>query len=193
MLSFLTACGTSQAPRIYTLRSTATPAPEAVLGQKEAPVVVGIGPVEIPDYLDQPQIITRTGPTRLSISEFDLWGGSLKEDVSRVLLENLSHFLNPSEIRAIFWKSYIPCSFRVPVTILRLDATRGGNVLLRARWALVGKDLQTLGANMHEMNITKPVKGNDPGDVVAAMSEALEELSKYIASDVKRFSAQDKR
>jgi uncharacterized protein len=180
-------CGTSQSPRIYTLNTMPLPAHDDDLREEDPGVIVGIGPIEIPDYLDQAQIITRTSANQLSIAEFDLWGGSLREDVARVLVENIRPLLRPAGVSVLFWKSYVPCTFKVPVSIVRLDATRGGSVTLKARWAVVGKDLQKFEV-LRETVLTKPVKGNESSDVVTAMSEALGALSLDIASDVKRAS-----
>jgi uncharacterized protein len=185
-------CGSSQSPRIYTLNAITLPSQDNLPPQTDPDMIVGIGPVVIPDYIDQAQIITRTTANQLSIAEFDLWGGSLKEDVTRVLIENLGTLLRPAGVTVVFWKSYVPCSLKVPVTILRLDATRGGSVLLRARWAVVGQDSHKFEV-LREAVLTKPVKGNESSDVVAAMSEALEALSRDIASDVKRVSEAERK
>jgi uncharacterized protein len=155
----LLACGSSQAPRLYTLNSIASSSSTEPQKQEGSSVLIGVGPIEIPDYLDQAQIITRTSRNQLNISEFDLWGGSLKEDVSRVLLEDLSSLLTPSGIAIVSWKSYVPCTVRLPITILRLDATRGGTVSLRAKWAVIRKDVHKFEV-LRETVLTKPVKGN---------------------------------
>ena len=60
--------------------------------------VVAVGPVAIPDYLDRPQILTRSGPSELQLAEFERWAGSLEKDVSRVLAENLSTLLEKDHV-----------------------------------------------------------------------------------------------
>ena len=47
--------------------------------------VVAVHPAVIPAVIDRPQIVTRTGENQLVLAEFNRWGGSLKEEVSRVL------------------------------------------------------------------------------------------------------------
>ena len=181
----LIGCGSSQPPRFYTLQSVISQAPAVdSRSKKESLISLGVGPVEIPDYLDEAQIITRAGRNQLTVAEFDLWGGSLKEGVGRVLLEDLSSFLAPHGVTVVSWRSYMPTTYRVPVNIIRLDAVRGGDVLLQARWVVVAKD-KTAGA-LRETSVKKPVKGNEYSDVVAAMSDALEDLSRDISAEVRR-------
>ncbi len=178
-------CGTSQPPRFYTLQSvTSRAAAVDSVSKKESVISLGVGPVEIPDYVDQAQIITRAGRNQLNVAEFDLWGGSLKDGVARVLLENLSVFLTPHAVTVVSWRSYVPTTYRVPVNIIRLDAVKGGDVTVQARWVVVAKD-KTLGM-IRETSVKKPVKGNEYSDVVAAMGDALEDLSRDISAEVRR-------
>ena len=181
---FVSSCGTSPAAKFYTL----TP----IILEKQAATGVGIdssqptviGPVEIPEYLDRPEIVTRADQNQLILSEFNLWGGSLKTDVNRVLIENVSHFLAADGIPIVTWKLGITDVQRVPIQIVRFDGTPNDSILLKARWAVIEKD----GKNfefVRESSITVSVKGGNYNSVVAAMSEALGELSKEIASGIK--------
>ena len=177
-------CGTSPAAKFYTLTPVAQQKQEkAVIGTGSASPIA-IGPVEIPEYLDRSEIVTRADQNQLILSEFNLWGGSLKTDVNRVLIENVSHFLAADGIPIVTWKLGITDVQRVPVQIVRFDGTPNDSILLKARWAVIEKD----GKNfefVRESSITVSVKGGNYNSVVAAMSEALGELSKEIASDIK--------
>ena len=177
-------CGTSPAAKFYTLTPVAQQKQEkAVIGTGSASPIA-IGPVEIPEYLDRSEIVTRADQNQLILSEFNLWGGSLKTDVNRVLIENVSHFLAADGIPIVTWKLGITDVQRVPIQIVRFDGTPNDSILLKARWAVIEKD----GKNfefVRESSITVSVKGGNYNSVVAAMSEALGELSKEIASGIK--------
>jgi hypothetical protein len=147
-------------------------------------VIVRIGPVEIPDYLDRPQIVTRTAVNELSLGDFDLWGGSLRTDIERVLVENLSVLFAKDHISVVGWKSRYSTVGSVPVRLDRFDAVPGDTVVLRARWGIHGKDGKMLGVP-RDMMVTKPVKGFGYGNVVAAMSDALADLSQDMAVGIK--------
>ncbi len=66
---------------------------------------VGLGPIELPGYLDRQQIATRTSTNRLSYSETDRWAAPLAESFSRVLGQNISHLLNPAQVIQFPWQS----------------------------------------------------------------------------------------
>jgi hypothetical protein len=158
------------------------PSEKVVETDKYTPI--GIGPVEIPEYLDRPEIVTRAEQNQLILSEFNLWGGVLKADINRVLLENISVLLAGDGIPIITWKAAVTDVHKVPVLISRFDGSLNENIILKARWALLDKEGKAF-EYFRESNITIPVKGSSYSSVVAAMSEALGELSKEIAAGIK--------
>jgi len=180
----LSACGSSPPARFYTLSSILIErsVEKTVLSEKNR--VIAIGPIEIPEYLDRVEIVTRADNNRLIISEFDLWGGSIKTDISRVLVENIGQLLDGDGLAVIPWKTAMRESHRIPVIINQLDVVPGNNLILKAQWAVLDKDGKT-SLSFREMMTTKPVKGSDYGSIVASMSESLGDLSKSIAENVK--------
>jgi hypothetical protein len=179
----LNACGTSPPAKFYTL----TPLPiqiqteKAVINEKNK--FIAIGPIEIPEYIDRVEIVTRAEENRLMISEFALWGGSIKTDISRVLVENVGSFLAGDGVAVLAWKTNMTESYRVPVIFSRFDASAGGNMILKAQWAVLDKEGKTF-LSFKEINVTKPVKGGSYSSVVAAMSDSLGDLSKAIAESI---------
>ncbi|MCX5808118.1 MAG: PqiC family protein, partial [Proteobacteria bacterium] len=145
MISLLLGCSsTSPPPKYYTLNSLVSPKPAEAPPLRSDTPVIGIGPVEIPDYLDKPQIVTRTATNELLLSEFNLWGGSLKMDVTRVLIENISSFLVSEPVTIVPWRAHVSGSYRIPIYLFRLDAIPAGTVSLKAKWGIVAKDGTTV-------------------------------------------------
>jgi len=73
----LAGCASSQPSRFYQLNpmpNQTTPVSHLSASHN---IVLAIGPLRIPDYLDRPQIVTRSGKNELKLSEFGLWAGSL--------------------------------------------------------------------------------------------------------------------
>jgi uncharacterized lipoprotein YmbA len=184
MALLLAGCGTSPPAKFYTLTPvTAQRSAEKVV-DTEKNMPVAIGPIEIPEYLDRPEIVTRAEQNQLILSEFNLWGGALKADVNRVLIENISTLLAGDGIPIITWKATVGEAHRVPVLISRFDGSPNDNIILKARWAVIEKEGKAF-EYFRETNIMVPVKGSSYSSVVAAMSEALGELSKEIAAGIK--------
>lgn len=184
MTLFLTACGTSPPARFYTLSPISVPisSEKTILHEKNK--VIAIGPIEIPEYLDRIEIVTRANEYQLMISEFDLWGGSIKTDISRVLVENIATLLGIDNLAVIAWKTTMSESYRVPVIISQFDGIPGGSLSLKAQWAVLDKDGITY-LSFREMTVVKPIKGVGYNSVVASMSDALGDLSKAIAENIK--------
>lgn len=180
----LAGCGTSPPAKFYTLTPVVVQKPEEKVVHAEKNMPVGIGPIEIPEYLDRLEIVTRAEQNQLILSEFNLWGGVLKADINRVLLENISALLAGDGIPIITWKTANSEVHKVPVLISRFDGSLNDGIALRATWAVLEKEGKAF-EFFRESNITIPVKGSSYGSVVTAMSEALGELSKEIAAGIK--------
>lgn len=177
--------GTSRPSRFYTLeplqvgdgpRSTATDA------------TLAVGPVEIPDYVDRPQIVTRSGTNELVIAEFDRWGGSLEEQISGSLVATLRERLAPQQITVVPRKSAVLSSgtpYRVTVSISRFDGVPGQSVVLQASWELCtqsgGKE-ESLGVK--EASVTEQINGPGYDVLVAAMQRALVRLAQQMADGI---------
>ena len=69
----LTGCAGSESVRYYVLSAT----PAGPVGAAVRDIPVGVGPVELPEYLDRPQIVTRTSQNELNVADFDRWAESL--------------------------------------------------------------------------------------------------------------------
>src|SRR5262245_47155811 len=52
-------------------------------------LVLGIGPIKFPGYLDRQQFVTRVSQNRFAVAENDRWAEPLEENFSRVLSQNL--------------------------------------------------------------------------------------------------------
>ncbi|MDH5298187.1 MAG: PqiC family protein, partial [Desulfobulbaceae bacterium] len=66
-------------------------------------LVIGIGPVGLPEYLDRPQIVTRLTPNRLHLAHNHRWAEPLGQNIARVLGENLSPLLGTDRILLPPW------------------------------------------------------------------------------------------
>jgi uncharacterized protein len=170
-------CAGSPPSRFYTLSSTAERQPDGVIAQTEIKHLISIGPIEIADYLDRPQIVTRTSENRVQFSEFERWGGSVKSEISRVLVENISALLGKDGVTAIPWRStYRAVFISVPVTIYRLDAMPGGTLSFEATWGILSSDGKTV-ETMRDAAFTLPLSGTDYEAIVQTISSAMGKLS----------------
>lgn len=185
-LFLVSGCAGSKPSRFYTLNAMENTQDVRKNVVAEEQVFIGLDPVAIPGYLDRPQIVTIDKGNELHISEFDRWAGPLRENIERVLLENLSILLSGETVSVISEKRGIQFHYRLDVNVTRFDAVREGNVELKAQWSLVGEDRQQI--LVRESSVREPIGGKDCSERVSAMSRSLVKLSQDIAEEIKSAS-----
>ncbi|MGD9075859.1 MAG: PqiC family protein [Desulfobacteraceae bacterium] len=187
-LLFLLGCATtSKQARFYKLSSVGTqeaPSQTQATGQG---LGIGIGPIKFPDHLDRPQIVTRTSANAMQLSEFDLWAGSLREDFSRVLAENLSILLSTDYIFIYPFTKSTPIDYKVAVEVVRFDGELGKSAALTARWTVMEGDRKAL-KFVRRSKITGAVDDSNYEAMVAALSRTVESLSREIAESIRSLS-----
>jgi len=191
-LSILSGCASTEPSRFYTLSAIKDTGSVQRVPALEQRIIVGVGPVEIPDYLDRPQIATRDGANELKLSEFDRWAGSLREDIGRVLSENLSVLLAQNRVAVVPTYSGMSFDYRIIMNISRFDVMPDGNVALRAQWSIIEKDGRTVDV-MRESAFTVAVQEKDYSGKVSAMSRALEMLSNDVADSLRAIAKRAKK
>ena len=184
----LSGCASSTPSKFYTLTSMESTGPAGDTHSATHVSVVALGPLSIPDYLDKPQIVTRSGRNELAVDEFHRWGGSLENDVLRVLFENLSALLPADQYHVVNWihpaQPFAPGDYRVSVDLVRFDGILGDSVSLKATWSVFRKDRDV---TVRRSSITEPIRGGDYKSLVEAMSRAMEGLSRDIAGTITSF------
>jgi len=175
--------GSSRPSRFYTL------APLQIRnGQGGTPpdATLAIGPVEIPESIDRPQIVTRTGANELVVAEFDRWGGSLDSEISGALVATVRDRLASQQIAVAPWRSAILSgvgpSYRAAVSVSRFDGIPGQSVVLQGRWELIGQGSESLG--VREATVTERIDGAGYDALVAAMQRALVRFGQQMADSV---------
>lgn len=147
-------------------------------------VLIGIGPIEIPDYLYQLKIATRITPNEIKFAEFDRWAEPLKDNLTRVFAQNLSSLVCTKEISFFPWRGGIPMDYWVEMKIIRFDGKPGDQVVLDAWWRLLSGDGKTM-LQSKRSSFSEPVGGGDYKSLVLAHSQALGALSRDIAEAIK--------
>ena len=178
-------CARSPSSRFYLLDSLVSPAaaPEGKNVLDNRCVSIGIGPIEIPDYLDRAQIVTRVTPNEIKLAEYDRWAEPLKDSFTRVLAKNLSTLLCVKEISFFPWRREIPRDYQIEVKVIRFDGSPGDKVVLEAWWTLLSGDGKTL-LESKRSSFSEPAGGRDYKSLVAAQSRNLASLSREIAEAI---------
>jgi len=149
----------------------------------ERGVAVGVGPLNLPSYLDRPQIVTRATEHQLELSEFNRWAEPLKESILRVIAVNLSNKLESTRVFGIPRRdSGVPLEYKVEINIARFDGRLGDEVLLVARWILTNQDSQVISTKVSI--IREQASGDSYDSLIQAQNKTLRALSDEIAEAI---------
>ena len=176
----LAGCATSPTARFYTLTPISPQEAQRASGAAVSPVSISIAPVEIPDYLDRPQIVTRDGRNELRLAEFDRWAGSLSDNIAAVLAENLGLLMGTERVFVYPRMSGEKADYSLALRLLRLECAPGEQVLLKAQWTLLaGADRKDVATRV--TTLSERLSDREYRTMAAAISSALGEVSREIA------------
>ena len=181
VLCILSGCGNSESNRYYQLSSLPNTENLGHAGEKKKGTIIGIGPVEIPRYVDRLQLVTRTSDNVVELAEFDRWAEPVDTDVKRVLIENVSQLLGKEKAAVIKWDEGLPLDYQVRIEVTRFDFENTGVAVLTARWNIIGKD-ERKPLLLKTSRFTQSAPPDDFALMVGAMSRNLESLSQEIVS-----------
>ena len=179
----LAGCPSTQPSKFYVLSPLSSPEQKSRASLEHDAIAIGIGPIEIPAYLDRPQIVTRSSPHELELAEFHKWGEPLKANISRVLAENISGLLSTDQIYLFPWKRSAQFNYQILVRITRFDTSPEGEAILNARWEIRANNEKDVLA-IRRSHFRAPASGQGYQGAVSAMSQNLEDLSHVIATTI---------
>jgi len=183
-LLVLAGCLGRTAPaRFYALASMEQTS--AAMGAKTGAsgIAVGIGPIKLADYLNRADIVTRETGNTLRFAEFEQWAGSLEDNLTLALAENLGLLLHSEQVFVRPWPQPITVDYRITLEVIRFDGQLGGEANLIALWSISGEDPEEPLA-VKRSSIQEPTGGNGYEDLGAAESRALARLSREIAQAI---------
>jgi uncharacterized lipoprotein YmbA len=183
LLLLLSACaglrGETVPTRYYVLSPVTHDASADSARAQEGPVV-GVTPIDLPEYLNQPGITTRGAANEVVRAEFDQWAGPLADEVMRVVGENLSRMLPSDRVTVASSGRTVPLDYVLEIEIASFERDQSGQVQLIARWTVFRDSDQSL-VTMRTSRISRPAAETDYNSIVSAMSAALADLCGEIA------------
>ncbi|GAA4016183.1 PqiC family protein [Actimicrobium antarcticum] len=176
--ALLCACASPPAEHFYTLDAVAHGSPPA---PGNSALSIRLGPVNLPEMVDRPQLVLRSGPNEVRLMEARRWAESLRSAIPRVIGSNLKRQWQDVQVSSTLDGTTAPARYSVAIDILRFDSTLGEAVELEARWRIRrdGKSLQA-----GSMAWREPVQGAGYEDLAAAHDRALASLSRQLATSI---------
>lgn len=183
-LFVLSACisGSSPAIKFYVLNPTS----EAVnTNNRSNQLHVEIKTVRLPQYLERPQIVTRSGTNQILLSETSQWGGNLRKNMTRTLAINLSHMLATPNIAITPYRGVAQPDFRVEVEVIKFEKGSDNMVYLHAQWRVsASKNTRILVTQISDLH-SEPLNSQENyEETVESMAKLYAQLSQLIASKI---------
>jgi len=184
LIMMLGGCATTRHSNFYTLQPISATGKTGQSPPAQGLISLGIGPVQFPDYLDRPQIVSREGANELKLAEYDRWAGDLSENFTNILADNLSMLLDADRVTTYPWQDSDKVNYQIRMDILQFDGTLGGQAVLTARWTIYGKDGKKALISK-KSTFSAPVKDSGYEALVSAENQTLSDLSREIATEIR--------
>lgn len=170
--SLLAGCQHSPRKQYYLLNATATTHQPVPITQ-----LVGLGPIEIADYLQRSQLIINSDVNSLYLPVNAYWGEPLQKGITRVLALNLMNHQPARAIETFPWRSDSAPAVSIRMQIHDLQII-DGNAVINASWKLVDNVAKKPLAQHHYIN--KRATNGAARDIAAVYSTLLAELADEI-------------
>lgn len=179
VLLCLAACGSSPPNDYYRLTPMGVP---ATAGERPS---LGVGPVDIPDYLNRSGMVYSAGGNRLVISEQHRWAEPLDEGITRVVAVNLARLLSTDNLRLFPWPLNDIPDYTVEVNVLELG-TEEQNAVLVADWVIRRPaENATITRQISRLRHTLAPGPVAPAELAPAYSALFYQLSEEISAAIR--------
>lgn len=185
-LLVLSACGSSPPVRYYSLNPIDTDYQQ----DPDDAVMLGIGPLSIPDYLNRSQIVTRDVDAQMRVDDFSRWTEPLADSMHRIVSTDVDNLLHGVVVVMYPYDAVVRShlDYRLVGDVNRFDADSSGLVVLEIQWAIVDTEANLLVPARRNRYQAQMVTSGDFGAMVAAMNDVLSQFSRDVAGRLKAAS-----
>ena len=185
-LLVLSACGSSPPVRYYSLNPIDTDYQQ----DPDDAVMLGIGPLSIPDYLNRSQIVTRDVDAQMRVDDFSRWTEPLADSMHRIISTDVDNLLHGVVVVMYPYDAVVRShlDYRLVGDVNRFDADSSGLVVLEIQWAIVDTEANLLVPARRNRYQAQMVTSGDFGAMVAAMNDVLSQFSRDVAGRLKAAS-----
>lgn len=185
--AMLSACQSSPRKNYYLLNATAAPQTE---NSTEIQTLVGVGPVEVAEYLNRLHMVYEAGDGSLVLASNDYWAEPLREGIPRVIGLNLVARDPTRGIVSFPWRRDSKPVHSVRLVVHSLHRV-GDEAYMNATWELVNNVESTSLVRRHFIRRVQVAAG--ARSLAQAYSQLLAELSLDMDQALTRHAQQTSR
>lgn len=184
LLALVSACvsfGSTPPARFFSLQTTAEP---QIVSKSRASI--GVEEVNIPEYLDKPQIVTvSNNMVELNISEHNRWSEPLSAMMQRTIANDMAALLPNAVVKSRNMGNE-RFDYAVFIEVDKFDGALNGKAQLNAWWYVLKKGGNDI-VLRQKAEFSQPV-GGDYDDLVRTESRLVFQLAEQIATKISNLS-----
>lgn len=187
VIALLIAAGCASTPKsemyvLYGNRKTLEPMPE--YSSVATNMVIGFDSITLPQYINQPVIVTRQNDYKLVFSEFQRWGEPLSANLRGVIGRNITLLLHDQKIVDYRFVDPETVDLVVNIAFTDLSGILGKEAVLAVRWTIARNGDRQVLTEVKDARYTRKLKDASYGSYVVAQSEMLAEFCKDLAASI---------
>jgi len=178
-LFMFSACSSSSPVRYFSLN----PIDAEFRPDPDDAVMLGLGPIRMPDYLNRSQIVTRGADAEMQVDEFSRWSEPLTTSLLRIVSADVDNLLQGVVVVVFPYEPFVrdQVNYRLVGDINRFEADHLGRIVLEIQWGVANTDGEIVVPVRRNRYQAQASIADDPSTVVAAMNDALAQFSRDIA------------
>jgi hypothetical protein len=151
---------------------------------REGSPVLALGPLRMPEYLNRSQMVTRGSGAEMIVDDGSRWAEPLDDAIHRILASNLDRLLGSVIVVAYPSSALLQVDYRLAGRIDRFSSGRNGLIVLEVQWGATDTEGTILVAPRRSRYESQATAPGDPGSIAQAMSDALAQFSRDMASEI---------
>jgi hypothetical protein len=179
---FLASCGSSPPVDYYALQPIAGSGTTVPADAR----IIGLGPLEVPGYLDRPQLVTQSSDGKMNVDEFNRWAEPLADALPRVVTANVDALLENAVVVRYPYGPRLRADYHLSGRVIRFDADRSGTVVLEVQWGVQDAQANNLLSPRRSRYTAQASPSQDPSSIVNAMNETVIAFSRDVAGELTR-------
>lgn len=185
------ATSNSPTPRFYALQAMDE---SQVSGKFNIPssIIIGIGPVKIPEYQNRPQIVTQDANNLITFAQFDRWGEPLDLALLRLVAANLSIMLPGVTLATSPWNLDTPVKYQVIMDVIRLESRLDKDLAFTVQWSIIDLENKKM-VLTKRLEFSQPIEPHNYSGLARTLSMECAPLSVEIAKTLFALTAQPEK
>jgi uncharacterized protein len=154
--------------------------PRAAANPALTSAAIGLGPIQLPEYLDRPELLIRTSPNEFELSERDRWAEILTDNFRHVLANDLTNLLGTTNIVQYPWYPGTRLDYVVQIQVQHFEAGTNQTAELAAHWELRTPETEQMLAS-REAQFSRRLTSLTGDAAAAGLSEDVAALAAQIS------------